>query len=292
MTGGTGNVGSEALRALLPNRTLRVRALVRTPSRARWIADAGGELAEGDLDDTASVGRAMAAVQTLVMITPAGARAGDQAAKVIALAKEAGVRKVVRLSAIKASEDGPTDNTRQHALTERLIRDSGMRYVFLRPNYFMQNLMGSLISIVGEGKLHAGMGGAAIALVDARDVGDAMAVAALTDRFDGSALELSGPASIGHDEIAAAIGKALGRGVSYVPVPPEATGDVVRAFGMDDWTAQVVVDYSRAYSQGFGDFVTDSVQSLLGRAPRDIAAFAKEVLAPAASATSPAQRAA
>ena len=282
VTGGTGNVGSQALKALLTKKNLKIRALVRDPAKAQWIADLGGELVQGDLDDTAAVGRAMVAVQTLALITPAGAQASERAGRVIAIAKQAGVQKVVRLSAIKASEDGPTDNTRQHGITERAIRESGMRYVMLRPNYYMQNLLGSLGSIVGEGKLYAGVGDAKFALIDGRDVGDALAAATLTDQFNGSALELSGPQSIGHSVVASAIGKALGENVAYVAVPPEAAGEAVRAFGLDDWTVKVIVDYSRAYSKGFGDFVTDSVRSLTSHAPRDIGTFAREVLTPIA----------
>jgi uncharacterized protein YbjT (DUF2867 family) len=292
VTGGTGNVGRQALKSLLAQQSLKVRALVRNPAKAQWIADMGGELVEGDLEDIAALNRAMVDVQTLVLITPAGARAAETAGKAIASAKRAGVEKIVRLSAIKASEDGPTDNTRQHGITERLIRESGMRYVFLRPSYFMQNLLGSLGSIIGEGKLYAGMGDARVALIDTRDVGDALAAAAMSDRFDGLALELSGPQSIGHGTVAAEIGKALGKTVTYVAVPPEAAGEAVRAFGLDDWTVQVIVDYSRAYSKGFGDFVTDSVQSLAGRAPRNIGTFAREVMAPMANSMAPARRSA
>ena len=154
----------------------------------------------------------------------------------------------------------------------------------------MQNLLGSLGSIVGEGRIYAGMGDGAVALIDTRDVGDALAAAVLTDKFDGQALELSGPRSIGHSEIAAAIGKALGRNVAYVGVPPEAAGEAVRAFGLDDWTVQVIIDYSRAYAKGFGDFVTDAVQSLTGHAPRDIGTFASEVIAPVAKSMASAQK--
>ena len=282
VTGGTGNVGSQALRSLLANKNLNVRALVRDAAKAHWIAEAGGELVEGDLEDAAVVGRALSGVHTLAFITPFSPRAGEQSARVIALAKQAGVQKIVRLSAIKAAEDGPTDNSRQHGITERAIRESGMRYVFLRPNYYMQNLLGSVGSILGEGKLYGGMGDAGIALIDTRDVGDAMAAAVLSDAFDGSALELSGPKSIAHDVVASEIGKVLGRNVAYVAVPPQAAGEAVRAFGLDDWTVQVIVDYSRAYSKGFGNFVTDSVQSLTGHAPRDIGTFAREVFAPVA----------
>jgi NAD(P)H dehydrogenase (quinone) len=290
VTGGTGKVGSQALKSLLANKFLTVRALVRSPAKSQWIVEMGGQLVQGDLDDDDAVTRAMEGVHTLALITPAAHDAAEQSAKVIAIAKRAGVQKIVRLSAIRASEDGPTENTRQHGVTERLIRESGMRYVFLRPNYFMQNLLGSLGSIVGEGKLYAGIGDTGVALIDARDVGDALAAAVASERFDGLTLELSGPKSIGHGTVAAEIGKALRRTVSYVAVPPEAAGEAVRAFGADDWTVKVIVDYSRAYSQGFGDFVTDSVQSLTGRAPRDIGTFAREVMMPMADSAAPARR--
>ena len=282
VTGGTGKVGSQALRTLLPSRQIKVRALVRDAAKARWIEEAGGELVEGALEDDDAVRRAVRGVDTLVLITPAGAHAFEQAMQVITPAREAGVRKVVRLSAIKAAEDGPTDNTRQHGRTERAILESGMSYVFLRPNYYMQNLLGSLGSILGQGKLYAGVGDARVGVIDARDVGDSIAGAVLTDAFDGQALELSGPESITHAAIATAIGNAVGRTVEYVPVPPEAAGEALRQFGADEWYVQVIKDYSRAYSDGFGDFVTDAVKSLAGHPPRDIATFAREVLAPAA----------
>lgn len=291
ITGATGKVGGYATKALLSDKSVSIRALVRNRDTAQWIADAGGELVTGDLDDSDTVNRALTGIHTLALITPGTGHAAKQAAAIINLAQQAGVQKVVRLSAIKASLDGPTDNTRQHAMTERAIRDSGMRHVFLRPNYFMQNLIGSLDSILGEGKVYAGMNDSAIALVDTRDVGAALAAAVLTDRFDGSALEISGPQSITHDTVANEISKALGRNVKYIAVTPAAAGEALRAYGLDDWTIKVVADYSAAYARGFGDFVTDSMQQLTGRAPRDFGAFAREVLAPLAQAT-PARRSA
>src|SRR3954451_14273419 len=144
VTGGTGTVGRQTLNYLLATSDVRVRALVRETSKASWIAESGGELVEGSFDDRDAVSRAFSGADTLALITPAGPHAFEQAARLLAIAKEAGVRKVVRLSAIKAAEDGPTDNTRQHGRTERVIRYSVLTYVILRPNYFMQNLLGNL----------------------------------------------------------------------------------------------------------------------------------------------------
>ncbi len=282
ITGATGNVGTSALDALLDEGRHPVRAMVRDPATLAWAANRGAQVMRGDFEDSTSILHAMDCIQTLVLITPPGPHAAEQAGRVVDIARQANVQRIVRLSAIKASEDGFTDNTRQHAITERDIRDSGIRHVFLRPNYFMQNLLGGLGPILTEGVLYAGMGQGRIGLIDARDVGEALAAAVSDESFDGTALELSGPASIGHGEVAAEFAKALGREIVYVPVPPEAAGEAVRALGLDDWTVRLITAYSRAFAGGFGDFTTVAVRALTGRQPRDIATFAREVLAPMA----------
>jgi len=257
--------------------------MVRDPAKLAWATSRGAQVVQGDLDDNTSIAHAMDRIQTLVLITPPGPRAAEQAGRVLDIAKQANVQRIVRLSAIKASEDGFTDNTRQHAITERDIRDSGIRHVFLRPNYFMQNLLGGLGPMLTEGVLYAGMGEGRIGLIDARDVGEALAAAVSNESFDGTALELSGSASLGHGEVAAQFAQVLGREIVYVPVPPEAAGEAVRALGLDDWTIRLITDYCLAFSGGFGDFTTDGVHALTGRQPRDIATFAREVLAPMAT---------
>ena len=153
--------------------------------------------------------------------------------------------------------------------------------VILRPHFFMQNLFMALPTILAQGKIFFGVGDGKLGLVDTRDVSDAAVVAATTDTFDGGTFELTGPASVDYHAVAAAVGRALGREVGYVPVPPEAVAETVRSFGADDWTAGILRDYCAAYARGFGDFVTENVQRITGHAPRSIDDFAREVLAPA-----------
>ena len=282
VTGGTGKVGAALLAALNDRPGIRVRALVRDAAKARALAAQGTETLVGSFESTSSVEQAMLGVDTLALITTPSAQALEQATRVIALAAKAGVRKVVRLSAIGASEDGFTDNARQHGRIERTIDESGMTYVFLRPQYFMQNLLGSASSVVAEGKLYAGVAQGKIAMIDSRDVAASMEAALFCETFDGQALELTGPVSLSHDDIAAELGDALGRQVVYVPVSPEAAGEVVRALGADDWIARLIADHSRAYANGSGDFVTGNVEALTGRPPRTLRQFAREVFRPLA----------
>ena len=65
-----GKVGSEAVR-LLRERDVPVRVLVRDPAKVIALADAGAEVAEGDLDVRASIDDAMAGVSAVVLVSPA-----------------------------------------------------------------------------------------------------------------------------------------------------------------------------------------------------------------------------
>ena len=283
VTGATGTIGRRVVEGLIATKA-SVVALVRDASKGAALERLGARLAVGSFEDPASLDGAFAGADTVVLISAANANAAEQTVSAIEAAARSGVRKIVRISALKADPDGPTDNTRQHGRTEAALRDSGLTHVILRPHLFLQNLLASIPTIVGQGKLYFGVGSARMGMVDTRDVADAAVIAATTDRFDGQTLELTGPASIDYNEVAAAIGRGLGREVSYVPVPPAAVAEAVRQSGADEWTAGIIGDYCTAYGKGWGDFTTDAVSQVTGRAPRSLDDFVREVLVPAARA--------
>jgi uncharacterized protein YbjT (DUF2867 family) len=284
VTGANGTIGSRVVEDLV-KRGKRVVAMVRDAEKGKPLEALGAGIALGSFEDAASLERTFAEADTVVLITAANARAAEQTIAAIDAAKKAGVRKIVRISALKAALDGPTDNTRQHGRTEKALRDSGLAYVILRPHFFMQNLFGSLGTATGQGKLFAGTGEGRLGMVDTRDVADAAAAAATTDAFDGGTYELTGPASIDYASVAAAIGRGLGREVTFVPITPDAVAETMRGFGLDDWTVGIIRDYTAAYATGFGDFTTDAVSKITGHAPRSIDDFVREMLAPAARAS-------
>lgn len=287
VTGATGTVGSQLVRSLAQAPDLHVRAFVRNLQKADALANRRIELCRGSFEDTDRLSAALRGVDTLVLITPTGPMAAEQAQVAIAGAKAAGVRKIVRLSAIRASIEGPTENSRQHAQTERELRESGLAYALLRPQFYMQNLLGAAGSVVNEGKLYSAVDDGRIGMIDARDVADCLERAVGCSDYDGRAWELSGPQSITHDSVAAVLGEALGRTVACVRVSPEFMSESMRAFGADDWMVRLMADYTRAYRDGFGDFVTDVVETMTGRPARGIETFAREVYRPVAAMLSP-----
>lgn len=281
VTGANGTIGSRVVEGLV-KQAKDVVALVRDKEKGKRLEALGAKLAFGTFEDKGSLEKAFAEADTVVLITAANANAAEQTIDAIDAAKKAGVRKIVRISALKADPNGPTDNTRQHGRTEKALKDSGLTYVILRPHFFMQNLFGALGTISGQGKIFWATGDGRLGMIDTRDVSDAAVAASLTDAFDGGTFELTGPAAIDYGTVASAVGRGLGRDVAYVAIPPEAAAEAVRGFGADEWTAGIIRDYSAAYAKGFGDFTTDAVAKITGHPARSIDDFVREVLAPAA----------
>ncbi len=283
VTGATGNIGSQLAGRLAAQEDINVRAFVRDAGKAASLADAGVELATGTFEDAGSVSAAVDGIDTVVLITAPNPNAAEQAEAVLSAAKQAGVRKVVRISALNADPDGPTDNTRQHGRTDAAIQGSGLDYVILRPHFFMQNLFMAAPSIGGEGNMYMGMGEGRLGLIDVRDIVDATEAAVVSEDFNNQVLTPTGPASIDFNQIAASISRGIGKDVNYVAVPPEAVEASIIEMGMGEWFGEVFKHYSAAYADNWGDFTTGDVEKLTGHPARSIDQFVDEVFAPALS---------
>jgi uncharacterized protein YbjT (DUF2867 family) len=289
VTGATGKIGSRLVPRLAARRDVAVRALARSAEKGAPLRAAGAQVVSGTLEDARAVRAALDGVDTLVLVTASAPAAADQASAVLTAAKEAGVRKVVRVSVFKAGLDAPTAVARLHGRTDAEIQTSGLTYTILRPPFFMQNLLVmSARAVAGEGKLYFGTGAGRLGMIDLRDAADCAEYATVSSAHDDQVFTLTGPESISFHDVADRLTHALGRPVEYVPVTPEAVEQSIRALGMGDWYAQVMRDYCRAYSENWGDVVTDGVERMTGRPARSFDTFARELLAPALGRGKPA----
>jgi uncharacterized protein YbjT (DUF2867 family) len=281
VTGATGKTAA-LVAAQLRAQGASVRALVRDPKKAEDLARRGVELAVGDFETPASLEAALDGVGSVFLVTPPHPDASGMVDRFLAVAAESAHRpRIVRLSAIKGSEHGPTDNTRTHGRADRAVQDSGLPYVILRPNYFMQNLFGSAASILSTGMMFQGTGEGRLGFIDVRDIAD-VATAALLDRqWDRGIYELTGPETLSYGDVAKLLGEALGREVKYVPVTPEQVRESILKLGWGEWSAGIMADYSAAYAKGWGDFTTTFVEKIAGHPARSYATFLREVFVPA-----------
>ena len=275
VTGATGTTGSEVVRQLAAAR-LPVRAFVRNAEKAASLRQAGAEIAVGDLDRPESLEPALDGVSALFLLSPADPRQIEQQGRAVETAKGAGVRHVVKLSALGAHVDAPVSLLRWHGQTEKQIEESGLAWTHLRPHYFMQNTLGFAASIVAEGRFYAPLRDGKIGIVDTRDIA-AVAVGALTTAgHEGKAYDITGPEALDFEELAACIAAATGRPVTYVDVPPSTAEKAMIAAGMPDWLADALVGLYGIFGAGHASTITSVVQEVSGRPARTFAQFARE----------------
>jgi uncharacterized protein YbjT (DUF2867 family) len=260
ITGASGSVSSAVLRHL---DSQDVRALVRDPAKA----PEGVPVAVGDLDNPASLSTAFAGVDVLWLLTVMGPQAPHQSMNAVWAARKAGVRHIVRMSAIGAAYDAPTRNGRLHALSDAEFTNSGLHWTIIRPASFMQNLIGSVV----DGTLYGATGEGRMAMIDVRDIAE-FAAHVISDPAPhaGRAYTLSGPASISLRDAAAQVG------ATYQPITPAQAYEAMRQAGFDESVASMGAEYATAYADGWGDFTTTDFPDVMGRKPRTFAEFARD----------------
>jgi uncharacterized protein YbjT (DUF2867 family) len=276
LTGATGNVTSAVIRSLQGSGH-RLIGLVRDPAKAKDLAAQGVELRTGDLLLLRTVEGAFEGVDVAWLLTPPGPSAPIQASNALWAARLGGVKHVVRMSAVGAAHDAPNLNSRLHALSDAEIAGCGLSFTVVKPHFFMQNLMMAAQSVAEQGTIYFALGDAKLPMVDVRDIGASVA-AILADPAPhaGKTYTLTGPTAIGIDQVASALGEALGKPVKYVPVPVAAMVESLTKMGLDDYNQVALRDYFTAYSRGWESRVTSAVKDLTGIEARGIAEFARD----------------
>jgi uncharacterized protein YbjT (DUF2867 family) len=271
VTGATGNTGRAIVDALV-GRGAPVRAMVRTEAD-RSKPPAGVPVAIADFDDPASITAALTGAGQAYLVTPSSERAEEQQRRFADLAAQAGIQHLVLLSQLGADEQSPVRFLRYHAAVERHVRDLGIGYTFLRPNLYFQGLLAFAGPISAEGRFYAPIGDARVSAVDVRDIATVAAIALTGTGHEGATYTLTGPASITHAQIAAALTAALGRTVTFVDAPPQVFADNLRGI-LPPWqVAGLLEDYAH-YRRGEAAAVSPAVAEITGRPPIDVQQFA------------------
>ena len=270
-----GKVGSETVR-LLRERDVPVRVLVRDPAKAAALAEAGAEIAKGDLDVPAAIDDAMTGVSAVVLVSPA---VPAQELNVVASAARAGTGHVVKATS-KASADSPIARRRWQAEIEAGLAASGIPHTLLRSNAYMQNVLALAPAIAKTSSFGSAAGKGRSGLVDARDVAAVAAeVAASPAAHAGQTYWLTGPGLISNYDVAAVLSKLLGRTITYRELTVEENTETMIRAGVPEQIAQMNAQAFSLAAGGDAEWLTEDVRSLLGRPARSFQHFANDYAA-------------
>ena len=277
VTGASGQLGKRIIELLIEQNAGKVVGITRTPANLADLAGRGAEIRHGDFDYPEQLERAFAGVdRVLIVSTDALGRPGGRIAHhvdAVRAAENAGVTHAAYTSFI-----GPRPTTymsvpNDHFQTELAIAQSKLTWTFLRNNQYTEMLLMGLPQAVATGQLFTAAGSGGRSYVTREDCARA-AVAALLSDFEGHRiLDITGPAAVTQDEIAAIAGEIAGKPVRHIPLSPEDMKKGMLGTGMPEMFVDILLEFDTATAQGYLAVVTPTVKELTGREPTSVREF-------------------
>ena len=263
VTGATGNVGSEVVRALLEGGE-QVRALVPSADDEALLP-AGVEGFVGDLNEPDSLVEAFEGARGVYLL--AGYHGTP---RFLAHARAAGVEHVVLQStSLVALGDVSNAFAAPHIEAEEAVRESGLAWTFTQSNSFMSNTYQWLPQLRAGDVVRVPFADIPVAMIDPFDIA-AVAVSAFnSSEHRGRSYHLTGPESLLPAERLRVLGDALGRPLQLVALPNEEA--------REEMSKSLPPEYVDAFMSIWGDGnhdesrVLPTVQDVIGRPPRRFA---------------------
>ena len=275
ITGATGKTGSATAKSL-GEKGERFRALIRNEEKKEGLESLGGEVVIGSIENTDVVNQSMQGVKTVLVLLPNSESQLALEKQLVDSAKQAGVERIVKMSSIEATPDATSPIPKLHLESEEYIKQSGLAWTMIKPNFYMQNLLASAGTIKDQGKIFLPMGEGKTGMIDTTDVGKVIAKVLSEDGHESMNHEITGPEILSFYEVAEIFSKALGKQVDYVDVPMDAYKETLGQFLTNQWHLDAVIDLFKGIAEGGIEDKTNTFNELMGETPKSLSQFLAE----------------
>lgn len=254
--GATGTVGGKVA-AMLLEQGIPVRAMVRDPEKAKPLRDEGAEIVVGNMLNIDDLRNAFDRCDGAFLLTPRNVKSEDPVEEEIEIGKNYGralmdstVGHVVHLSVIAARQNTGIPHFDSKRWVEDSIASGEVDVTFLRPTFFMENLLKQLPLMQEMGMISLPLPpDASIPMVATDDVAYA-AVESLKGGGCGCAeYDLLGPKNYTMLEVAEIVGRAVGKDIRYYQLPDDQAVDKFMQHGMTRRAAEETLTMFRLYEK-------------------------------------------
>ena len=271
VTGATGNVGTEVVKALESLSQEALSAVVRQEDLKLFPRN---KAVVFDFADDSTWKKALEGIDKIfLMRPPAISDVKRYLFPFIDLALNKGVKHIVFLS-LQGVRFNPLT---PHYKVEKYLLHKQAPYTFLRPNFFMQNLSTFYKADIAQHDeifLPAGQG--STAFVDVRDIGAAAAKVFTASGHVTKAYTLSGPQALDYYEVAEILSGLLGRTISYRNPSANEYVARLRSQGAQEDFVKVQKMLYFVVRHNFSASTKSDIAKLLGREPIIFQQFAQD----------------
>jgi uncharacterized protein YbjT (DUF2867 family) len=276
VTGATGTVGSEVVKALQKKGANLVAAL-HTGGHVEKREKLGTQtltFAEIDYSQPYTLDEAFEPGAKLFMLTPYNPEQKQIAHTIARAALRNAISHIVLLSGFNVTDEKPIEIARSLLAGEEAVKATGIPYTFLRACSFMQNFI-NYYGPQPDGNIYMPVGNAVMNFIDARDIAEVAATALTENGHENKAYRL---ATVAHtiEEIAALLSKATGKTINYVDVPAEAISQGMRQYGVPEWMIEQNLELYAAAKEGRYTQTSPDFERVTGKRPISFEDFAND----------------
>lgn len=277
ITGVTGTFGGNAIKELVKLiSTNDIVALARNIEKAKTMVPEGVEVRSGDYDNEAELENSLKGIDRLLFVSsqPGGSVPRlTQHQNVVKAAKEAGVSYIAYTSFPHANNSTAL-LAADHKATEQAIKDSGLKYSFLRNNWYLENEAASLKAADNGDAFVYSAGDGRVGWALEAEYSEA-AVKVLVNENAKDIYEFSGASRTYRD-----LADAISGDFEVKSLSDDEYTKVLKDSGMDDGTIGVVIAIQDSISNGQLDEKTTDLTDVLGHELVPISEAIEKVVAP------------
>jgi NAD(P)H dehydrogenase (quinone) len=276
VTGASGNLGKAVVEELRRLGAKRVIAATRTPGKHQDLTASDVEEREADFDRPETLQSAFRGVERLLLISTDSLHAPDVRIKQHRAAIEAAVgARVEHIVYTSLPNAHPTEGPSipdDHFWTEVALFESGLNWTILRNNLYAEVILRFAQLALKTGKLVSATQSQGRSYVTREDCART-AAAALLNSTGKAIYDVTGPASVTHEQIAGVLSRLSGRSVQHMNVTPEEVEKGLVAAGIPQFAARSVRELDEETSRGYQAIVTPTVTNFTGRVPMSVENF-------------------
>lgn len=195
--------------------------------------------------------------------------------------KTQSVKHIVKLSVMGINLSPSTYGGMIHRKAEKIIKDSGFHYTFLRPNYFMQNFLNSPFRNTPNEKIfHLPLKNARASFVDLRDVAEVAAVILheKSNKHYNMIYDITGGQRLNCSDIAEILQTKLDEPFKYVNISEQEAKTELIKTGLQLKSIEYLLDFYRVVREGRMRRISKVVQTILGRMPISFEIFVRDYI--------------
>ncbi|TIV70605.1 MAG: SDR family oxidoreductase [Mesorhizobium sp.] len=281
VTGASGHLGRAVVNHLLNAQKIAPASIVattRNPENLADLAALGVTVRAADFDDQASLEKAFKGADRVLIISTGeldlkSDRRLKQHQAAVAAAKAVGVSHLLYTSMPNPEPGSPVLFAGDHYGTEEAIKASDIPYTIFRNGWYQENLFMALPHAIASGKWYTSAADGRIAHGARDDMAAAIAASLASRATESRIYTLTGPQAYTTDEIAALVTEVTGKPLEVIQLPDQALTEGVKAAGLPEDFARIVVSFDVNTRSGRIGMVTDAIETLSGRKPRTLKQF-------------------